>query len=195
MDEYKSEHLAPDKNDYPIWDLTQIYPDDVYSSDAPRLYGEYGGNSMDREAISILQRVKDKPRKRIKIYRAVPNLNVEIDNQIRKYNQSINYFYEYGFFKMGDDLADGIKDLYRAYPYDEMKQKTVEHLQSEVEKLKKKRKPSLKIEKGNWVTLTKEYAVGHGRSELHDFKVVTKTVPVSTIFTDGNSIHEFGYDF
>jgi hypothetical protein len=48
---------------------------------------------------------------------------------------------------------------------------------------------------GDWITLTRAYAKGHGESNLKgDFKIVKRTVKARDIFTDANSIQEFGYD-
>jgi hypothetical protein len=50
------------------------------------------------------------------------------------------------------------------------------------------------INDGDWVTTTKQYAQSHGKSVMNnDFKVISKIVDASTLHTDGNSIHEFGY--
>jgi hypothetical protein len=51
------------------------------------------------------------------------------------------------------------------------------------------------INKGDWVTLNRNYAVQHGESNLNgEYKIISKKVRADEIFTDGNSIHEFGYD-
>jgi hypothetical protein len=48
---------------------------------------------------------------------------------------------------------------------------------------------------GDWITLSKEYANIHGRSSLKGkYKLLTKKIPASEIYTDGNSIHEWGWD-
>ena len=53
----------------------------------------------------------------------------------------------------------------------------------------------MKIEPGNWVTINKEYAVEHGMANLNKrYKILTKTVPAKHLYTDGNSVHEWGYD-
>ena len=45
----------------------------------------------------------------------------------------------------------------------------------------------------DWVTTTKEYALEHiGDDE--GYHIVSKKVKASDVFTEGNSIHEFGYD-
>lgn len=48
---------------------------------------------------------------------------------------------------------------------------------------------------GDWVTVNKQYARDHGEAALGgDFDIVEKKVKAKDIFTNGDSIHEFGYD-
>jgi hypothetical protein len=48
---------------------------------------------------------------------------------------------------------------------------------------------------GDWVTVNKQYAKDHGESALGgDFDIIEKKVKAKDIFTNGDSIHEFGYD-
>jgi hypothetical protein len=48
---------------------------------------------------------------------------------------------------------------------------------------------------GDWVTVSKQYAKDHGESALGgDFDIIEKKVKAKDIFTNGDSIHEFGYD-
>jgi hypothetical protein len=52
-----------------------------------------------------------------------------------------------------------------------------------------------KINVGDWVTTSRRYALMHGRSHLQGAFVVTrKSVYARDIFTDGNSLLEWGYD-
>lgn len=51
-----------------------------------------------------------------------------------------------------------------------------------------------KINPGDWVTIWRPYAVEHGESSLGQYKVLTAVVPASTLYTDGNSIYEFGWN-
>lgn len=52
------------------------------------------------------------------------------------------------------------------------------------------------INSGDWVTLNKNYAKSHGDSWVDggDYDIISKKVKAKDIVTDGNSIHEFGYD-
>jgi hypothetical protein len=44
------------------------------------------------------------------------------------------------------------------------------------------------------VTIDRRYAVGHGRSALGGrYRILSKVVPAGTLFTEGNSILEWGY--
>jgi hypothetical protein len=128
--EYKGSHKAPNKfRGAPLHDLTQIYPDDIYSNKAVAYYGDRATDYSDRLSISIMQSTKDKPEANVKIYRAVPS-NAQCD-----------------------------------------------------------------INASDWVTINKQYAVTHGERTLGgDYKIITKVVPAKHLYTDANSIHEFGYD-
>lgn len=69
---------------------------------------------------------------------------------------------------------DAVVDVYRAVP------KTVQdtHLRN-----------------GDWVTITREYAVMHGSRELDgDFRIIREKVPAKYLYGNGDSIHEYGYD-
>lgn len=49
--------------------------------------------------------------------------------------------------------------------------------------------------KGDWVTLTKGYAKEHGESNLGgNYEILSKKVKADEVFTDANSLQEFGYD-
>ncbi len=50
------------------------------------------------------------------------------------------------------------------------------------------------INPGDWVTINRGYALSHGEGPLSgDYKVISKQVKASEIFTNGDSIHEWGY--
>lgn len=51
------------------------------------------------------------------------------------------------------------------------------------------------IHPGDWVTINKNYARDHGEGRLEgNYTILTKIVSAKDLYTDGNSIHEFGYD-
>lgn len=50
------------------------------------------------------------------------------------------------------------------------------------------------INPGDWVSVNKEYALQHGRSWVDgEPNIISQRVSADDIFTDANSIHEFGY--
>jgi hypothetical protein len=50
------------------------------------------------------------------------------------------------------------------------------------------------INPGDWVTLSKDYAKTHGESALKDnYKILSKKVKAKDVWTNADSIHEFGY--
>ena len=57
-------------------------------------------------------------------------------------------------------------------------------------------KGTKEINSGDWVTLNKHYAKSHGDSWVNggEYDIISKKVKAKDIVTDGNSIHEFGYD-
>jgi len=50
-----------------------------------------------------------------------------------------------------------------------------------------------KINDGDWVTVNPEYAKEHGGRFEKGYQIIKKDVKASEIFTNGDSIHEFGY--
>jgi hypothetical protein len=54
---------------------------------------------------------------------------------------------------------------------------------------------SNEINPGDWITTIKSYAVDHGEGPLGgDYKILEKTVLAGDLYTNGDSIFEFGYD-
>ena len=50
------------------------------------------------------------------------------------------------------------------------------------------------IRKGDWVAISKQYAKDHGESVLNgDYKIASMRVPAKHVWTNGDSIHEWGY--
>jgi len=53
----------------------------------------------------------------------------------------------------------------------------------------------IKINAGDWVSISSSYAKEHGRYNLRDnYKILSKTVTAKELCTDANSIHEWGYN-
>jgi disulfide oxidoreductase YuzD len=129
---YRGGHSAPSREfGAQLHQLDQIFPDDIYSPQAARNYGHYGGNDpMDRQTMRLAQSLRGKPDADVTIYRSVPK-----DEKIKDINQ------------------------------------------------------------GDWVTINKQYAKEHGESVLlGDYKILEKKVKAKDIWTNADSIHEYGYD-
>ena len=188
-EDYRGQHMAPTHGEgsAPLWDLTQIYPDDIYSANAARYYGD--GSAYDGQAIAIIRSYRNRPNHKVTIYRAVPFvesteekiLRIEKEkSHILKRNNSTS--------AINKRMAKlGIHDLNKYYEY----------ISNELEKLKANpiNNSKLDISRGDWVTTVRQYAIDHGESALNgDYKILKKIVPAKHVYTDGNSIFEFGYD-
>ena len=51
-----------------------------------------------------------------------------------------------------------------------------------------------RINPGDWVTPSRTYAKEHGYRFPEGMTIISKKVPAKHLFTDGNSMHEWGYD-
>jgi hypothetical protein len=190
-EDYRGSHTAPDKtNGTPLHDLTGVYPDDIYSDKAGRYYGDMGGDANDMVSVRLMQAYRNKPNAMVKIYRAVPDINKEVDDRIKYYNQLIAYVDQYRFPPIKDRVASGeFSDL----GYN--KEKYIAKLSKDVSDLQAKKQKTISINSGDWVTLNRNYAIEHGKSSLRNkYKIVSKSVAAKTLYTDANSVHEFGYD-
>lgn len=63
---------SPSEDNARLYDLTQTFPDDIYSSNAIRYYGN-PNNLADIESNEIIQEARGNPDMEVTIYRAVPN--------------------------------------------------------------------------------------------------------------------------
>jgi hypothetical protein len=91
------------------------------------------------------------------------------------------------YYGTGDDTIDGPAfDVIRSMEANPNKMITIYR---SVEK-----GASGKINPGDWVTTVRKYAKDHGEANIGgDYKIIKKTVAARDIFTDGNSIAEWGY--
>lgn len=184
-EDYRGLHQAPDStNGAPLHDLSTIYPDDIYTSpQASRFYGT--SEPWDSESISIIQSAHNKPNMSVKIYRAIPK-NLDSKDRLNDLVKQQKYILKYGKVPTNIDTVLNKSDYYA-------------QIGDEIEKLKSAppviNPESNQINKGDWVSIVKRYAIQHGKSQLNDqYKILTKVVKAKDIYTDGNSIHEWGYD-
>lgn len=182
--DYVGEHSAPDPEAAaPLNDLTfnGIYPADVYTN--PRQY--ISGEEWGTLAWGIISACHKKPSKLVTIYRAVPHKE-NSEELIAKYLQEKAYILKTG--KLPRGAVTGL-DTSRYYEY----------LNEQIENLKKnpQKEPDniKKINPGDWVTIVRKYAVEHGQGNLgNKFKVLSKSVNASALWTDGDSLLEWGYN-
>jgi hypothetical protein len=195
QDDYRGQHSAPVAEQGASMDNpSDIYPDDIYGSDAVRMYGD--GVTYDMQSIGIIQGSKGRPHRSVKIYRAVPDYNYDVNKQILGLNKLLNYRTQYGFFPMSDKTIEEIEGRFPfdQYGYEGQQEQVVNDIESQIETLRTQLNPRLKIENGDWVTISREYAKEHGDSQLQGkYKILTKTVRAGNLFTTGDSIHEWGY--
>ena len=196
-DDYRMSHQAPDKKGgCPLYDVTLngIYPDDVYGNNAVSYYG--AGESYDREAINIIQSAKDKPNKSVKIYRAVPDLNHALDKENKELTKIFNFYFKFKFFNSSHPIVDEIEKTFKAK---RKRDETVTEfihgaLSKRSDEIAKSRKQNPSINIGDWVTISRKYAVDHGHRSLKgEFKIISKAVKAKELYTNGDSIHEWGY--
>jgi hypothetical protein len=190
-DEYRGEHSAPDKSSGTSMDLAdQIWPADIYSNDAARLYGDKSADYNDHESISVIQSVRNKPNSLVKVYRAVPDINHEMSKKIKEYHYIVDYIRRFRFPPLNNDV---VRKAQEEIGWDN--NKLILYFEKKVEELQPQLKPNLSINNGDWVTVNKRYAIDHGRNALlGKYKIISKTVKAKHLYTDANSIHEWGYD-
>lgn len=177
---YRGEHEAPGPGSgKPIHDLKDVYPDDFHSHNGARYYGD--GQHYDHESHSVLTRVKDRPNATVKIYRAVPHEPTHSERLAHAEKAAAHYM-KTGVMKPTEPHVKNYDDLHAH----------IEHLTNTMPE--KESKPKTKINKGDWVTVSHQYAKDHGHQALKGkFKILSKTVKAKEVYTNGDSIHEQGY--
>jgi hypothetical protein len=184
-EDYRGDHRAPVKDDAPLYDVTLngIYPEDIYSSHGVQYYGD--GQPYDNQTMNIIHAYHNKPNEKIKIYRAVPKvLFLSNEEQIKEYEAQKKYILKTG--KIPRSVTNwSDKSEYYDFISDEI---------DRLKKLPSNQEEKIRINSGDWVAITPQYAKEHGKHSLNNkFRILSKVVSDKDIFTDGNSIHEWGY--
>jgi hypothetical protein len=182
-DDYRGSHTAPTKDDAPLYDVTLngIYPEDIYSSNGAHYYGD--GLPYENQTINIIHAYHNKPNAKIKIYRAVPKV-LSNEEQIAEYELQKKYILKTGKIPRSV-ITFGDKSEYYDFISDEI---------DRLKKLPSNQEEKIVINSGDWVTISLPYAKEHGKHALNNkFRILSKVVSAKDIFTDGNSIHEWGY--
>jgi hypothetical protein len=184
--DYAGEHSAPLGDvGAPLHDLTAnnnaVYPSDVYSSQANQYYGS--GELEDAQLFAMARRLKDKPNEKVSIYRAVPKMQsnsekaAQLEKDLAKYMKR-GHMPSYSDFNNKSDWyewASNERDRLLSLPEETLDPLSINH--------------------GDWVALDKKYAKEHGESALGgNYKILSKKVPARQLFTNGDSIREWGWD-
>ena len=185
-DDYRGSHTAPRQDDgASLDDLSNVFPDDIYGPRGAQYYGHYGQNDpMDVQTISIISAVRGKPNARVTIYRAVPRV-VSSKEQIAEYEKHKAYILKRG------KLPPGVTNWPSPSKYYDFISDEIDRLSG----LNEGEGDRISINPGDWVTINKKYAKEHGEAHLDgQYRIIQKTVRAKDLFTDGNSIHEWGYN-
>lgn len=172
-DDYRGQHGAPGRDGgAPLSDLTgegKVYPDDIYSANAVQYYGT--SEPTDRATYATILKFKGRPDAKVTVYRAVPlDVAGEIEHLEKRQRE---------IMRRGSDDPKEYDNNYK-----------------ELEQLRKKPpgKP-MTINPGDWVTINRRYAKDHGESALQGrYTILSKSVRVGDVFTNGDSWHEWGWD-
>src|ERR1035437_6964102 len=99
-DDYRGSHQAPtlDSEDSPMYDVTNTFGEDIYSSQALR---HFGHRPYDQYSIVLIQSARNKPNMQVKIYRAVPKTITNIE-KINDYQKRMKYILKTG--KLPNDV-------------------------------------------------------------------------------------------
>ena len=180
-EDYRGQHTAPGIDDSPMYDVTNSFGKDMYTNNALRCFGGYG--DYDRYSIALIQQAYNKPNMPVKIYRAVPSILTN-QEKINNYEKQKAYISKTGKLPREVDNWQNSSEYY-------------DWISDEIERLKSlppEQDTKVKINSGDWVTINPAYAKQHGISNLNGkFKILTKTVPAKNLYTNGDSIHEWGY--
>lgn len=190
--DYRMNHRPGGSGDAPGFDLTVLYPDDVYGLQGAQYYGS-GDRALDEEALIILRRARGKPNARVTIYRAVPK-TFTFEEELREKREELRYMLKHGKIPPKSRDVAAMLNLSLSQYY--------EHVSETVAGLEKRlptestRRGLEEIHPGDWVTITRDYARQHGEYNLGGrgrYKILQKTVKASEIYNDANSLQEWGY--
>lgn len=186
-EDYRGLHRAPDKSDAPLWNLDTVYPADIYTL-PPQVAARYYGHAdppNDFGMIMIMRKAHNRPKAKIRIYRAVPKIK-SVDEKIQELEAEKKFILKTG------KLPKSAPGHMTPSAYYERIHNTLEYLRTQ----EKKEGPNQikTINPGDWVTPWRPYAVEHGKSSLRgEYRVLSRLVSAQELFTDGNSIYEFGW--
>lgn len=178
--DYRGFHTAPDVDTgAPLHDMLATFPEDVYSKESVRYYGT-GDDRLDKLAADLILKYRGKPEANVTIYRAVP---LSRQKQIDRLEKQKAYILRYGKLPRGVSTNLTHSEYY-------------EKISNDLDILRNQDEPDLlSINRGDWVTPIRDYAVEHGEAHLNgEYEILKKNVKAKHIFTNGDSWLEWGYD-
>ena len=208
-EDYRIAHKAPTKDSgSPFHNVSlQTYPDDFYTLPLMTVSHIYGSHHIsDASTAMLIRNAHNKPDARIKIYRAIPKL-LNTQEKINEFEKQKAFIMKNGKMPRFPDLnlldmaKRNLPDLAIKWnnPSMSLKSAYFEILDDEIKKLTEmpqRLEKKIEINPGDWVTPSRIYAVEHGES-IHgkgNYRILTKTVEAKDLYTDGDSLQEFGYD-
>lgn len=200
-EDYRIAHRAPGKEDNsPIYDLKGTYPDDFYTLPTATVARYYGASEKDdASVVELIRRVHNRPNAMIKIYRAVSKAK-SIAEKIADLNTQKRYILKTGQIPpaklLSREQAMAARSAKNSSAYYDFLGREQEALENQLNTAGESEHLVIKtFNAGDWVTIWRPYAVEHGKGNLGgEYKILTKTVPAKTLWTNGDSFYEFGYN-
>lgn len=194
--EYRGDHSAPTKESgAPIYNVRDVYPD-IYERGQEYIY-----IPTDQDGLNIIMQAQDRPNFKIKIYRAVPKIETPQET-IKELEKEYKHIMKHGkpsgniqLSKKDKEIAEKeIIEKFGSADENSIILQYIENKTNELENTKEEPK-KLKIQKEDWITPSKEYAKQHGTNKLKGkYKILQKTVKAKDLYTNGDSLSEWGYD-
>ena len=122
------------------------------------------------------------------------NFKYDAPDMLNEYNLNINKIL--GTIFTQNQIIDFLEDekYKNIEDYDEKQKAILNDIKQQVENLSSTKSKPLKINPGDWITTVKEYAIEHGKDNLRNrYKILSKTVRASDVYSEGNSLSEYGY--
>jgi hypothetical protein len=137
---------------------------------------------------------RGRPNRRVTVYRSVPDVNSEINDEIKKYSHIIQYYNKFKFFPVNNEIVRSLRQqILDDLEYDQKEELIYNRLVELVDGLESRRSKAIRINSVDWVTLSLDYARLHGQSNLNNnYKIIQRTVLAKDLYTDG-SINEWGW--
>lgn len=184
--EQDSRHKAPYRDEEgffsPAYDVSKSFPG-IYTMSFAKALNEYGtGSESDPESLQIIRNIQNDPEAKVKIYRAVEK---GLQDNISDLKQDRKYINRNGSVPPWTDVPPHSADEYS------------EFVDSQIENLGSVEGASIQatINPKDWVAISRQYAIDYGESSIpNGYTILTKTVKAKELFTEGNSINEWGYD-